>query len=221
MLHASESESVVMDEMELNVQDIKIIYLLEAEVEPEFAGIDHSLSVSFSDTTLEVLEGMNRYRITAIHNGRIVGGSFNLRHPLLFQVTVPYAGIYTFAYVENLRRLQLRPEWSYDIVDLAENGPTITMDVRPVILDDRTLIPIRFIAYALEAEIFWDGDTQEVTLTLDDESLTFEIGTVMPGMDVPAQIIDGRTMVPLRFISEFFGATVSWNGITREIEIVK
>ena len=40
-------------------------------------------------------------------------------------------------------------------------------------------------------------------------------------MDVPARIVNSRTMVPVRFISEFFGARVSWDGATRSVEIIK
>ena len=217
---AQESGSITMGDIESDDVGVKRIYFQEMEVKPEFEGIPFSLTIAFTE---DMLEGLNRYRITAIHNGRNIGGSFSLRHPSHFGITVFHAGIYTFAYVENLRRLALYPEFSYDIVDLAENGPTITMDTLPVIVDDRTLVPVRFIAYALEAEISWNDKAQEVTLILDGKSLTFAIGIAAPelGMDVPAQIIDDRTMVPLRFIGEFFGAAVSWNELSRSIEIVK
>ena len=94
------------------------------------------------------------------------------------------------------------------------------MDVLPVVQDGHTLIPVRFIAYTLGAAVDWNGDTHEVTLTLDGQRLAFAIGEMAPGMDVPAQMIDGRTFVPLRFINEFFGAEVSWDESTRIIEIV-
>jgi hypothetical protein len=65
-----------------------------------------------------------------------------------------------------------------------------------------------------------------VHLTIDNETLSFGIGEISAelyalGMDVPAVISNGRTMVPLRFISEFFGALVSWDSPTRSIEIIK
>jgi hypothetical protein len=99
------------------------------------------------------------------------------------------------------------------------------MDVLPVIQDGRTLIPVRFIAEALGATVGWNGDTNEVTIMLGGRNLTFAIGEISPelyalGMDVPAQIMDDRTMVPIRFISEFFGALVEWDEDTRGIEIV-
>jgi hypothetical protein len=124
---------------------------------------------------------------------------------------------------EHLRRINLQIG-SYEIIDTAR-GTRITMDVAPVIVDGRALLPVRFMAYALGAAVEWNANTREVTLTLDGQVLTFGIGEISPelaalGMDVPPQIINGRTKVPLRFISEFFGATVNWDEATRSIEVL-
>jgi len=94
-------------------------------------------------------------------------------------------------------------------------------DVRPQIVNERTLVPVRFLAYALGATVNWNEATRQVTLALDGQSITFAIGETTPGMDVPAQIIDDRTMVPLRFISEFFDATINWHEDIRRIEIIR
>jgi hypothetical protein len=96
----------------------------------------------------------------------------------------------------------------------------------PFIENGRTLVPIRFVAETLSAGVDWNSDTREVTLALDSRILIIPIGEITPelsvlGMDVPPKIISGRTMVPLRFISEFFDALVSWDEVTRSIEIVK
>lgn len=95
----------------------------------------------------------------------------------------------------------------------------IYMDVAPLVVDGRTLVPVRFVAYALGARVYWNARTREVTLVHDGNVLVFAIGEIAPGMDVPAEIIGGRTMVPIRFISEFFGAEVDWDAITRTIEV--
>ncbi|MCL1844390.1 MAG: cellulase family glycosylhydrolase [Defluviitaleaceae bacterium] len=113
---------------------------------------------------------------------------------------------------------------SYVITDLTGNMADILMDVAPIIEDGRTLIPLRFMAYALGAELDWDDDTREATLTLYGQSLVLPLGTITPeldalGMDVPPISVDGRTMVPLRFISEFFGAEVYWNNATNSASL--
>ena|GEM_PF-3383067 len=123
------------------------------------------------------------------------------------------------------RRLLIRLN-STLIIDLTENATVQTMDVYPQLVNGRTLIPVRFVAYALGANVDWNADTNEVTLTHEGTALTFAVGEISPelramGMDVPAQIIDGRTMVPLRFISEFFGAIVIWDDAAQSIEILQ
>jgi len=111
------------------------------------------------------------------------------------------------------------------------------MDVAPVLINERVLVPVRFVAYALDADVDWNEATSEVTLTIAAQgaaggaslggagiggnSLTFAIGEPAPGMDVPAQIIDGRTFVPIRFISEFFGAEVNRYEDTQSVEILR
>jgi len=161
---------------------------------------------------------MNRARITGVHNERNLGGSFSQGSRFEFDTNM--TGTFAVAHVNTLRRISVALD-SYVLTDLAGNAPTQTMDVIPVIQNDRTLLPIRFMAYALGAEVDWNEATSEVTLTLDGETLTFAIGEMAPGMDVPAQIMNERTMVPLRFISEFFGAVVLWDDATRSIEIVR
>ena len=84
--------------------------------------------------------------------------------------------------------------------------------------------------YALGAEVDWTNATADrpltVHLTANGRTLDFAIGEITPelavlGMDVPAQLMNDRTMVPLRFISEFFGAVVTWDDATRIVEIIR
>lgn len=109
---------------------------------------------------------------------------------------------------------------STEIVDRI-SGATTQMDVAPIIQEGRTLVPVRFVAESLGGSAEWNEADSEVTVTVDGIELTFAIGQMVDGMDVPAQIIDGRTMVPLRFIVEYFGAEVSFDEATRVIEIIR
>ena len=165
------------------------------------------------------LYARNHYRITAIYNNRNIGGTYDPATSL-FTIRKHTSGSFVIAYVEDLVRLLLRPD-SYEIIDLAGNKPTITMDVLPLIQNDRTFLPIRFIAYVFDSGVGWDCESSEVTLTHNGEILTFAIGQVVDGMDIPARIINDRTFVPLRFIGEFFETHVSWDENTRSIEIVR
>jgi hypothetical protein len=168
------------------------------------------------------LTDLNPNRITAISpQGHILGGTLDPSTGL-FTFQTNQSGEFTIAYVEDLVRISLTIG-SNVMQDLAGNMPTQTMDVAPIIQNGYTLIPVRFMAYALGADVSWNPDTAEVTLTIPGsaQTITFAIGQTLPGMDIPAQIIDSRTMVPLRFISEFFGAIVTWDAVNGVVEVVR
>ncbi len=91
-------------------------------------------------------------------------------------------------------------------------------NVKPVIIDSRTLVPVRFISEAFGCEVGWDADTQTVTITKDGRIVTMQIGSktitvdgAAKEIDVPAQIIESRTMVPLRALTEALGKEVFWD----------
>ncbi|GAX91151.1 copper amine oxidase N-terminal domain-containing protein [Effusibacillus lacus] len=107
------------------------------------------------------------------------------------------------------------------------NGVEKSLDVAPFILDGRTMVPIRFIGEALGAQIDYNAAEQRVTLTqnngntimlwIDKSEASVNGKTVY--MDVPAKVINGRTMVPIRFVSENFNQTVSFDSATQTITI--
>lgn len=89
----------------------------------------------------------------------------------------------------------------------------------PEIIDGRTLVPLRAIFEAMKADIEWDGNTNTVTAKRGNVTISIQIGAdvmfkngVDIAVDVPAQLINGRTMIPVRVIAESFGADVQWNG---------
>ncbi|MCL2048983.1 MAG: stalk domain-containing protein [Defluviitaleaceae bacterium] len=167
------------------------------------------------------LAGVNTHRIVAVQNGKIIGGNV-VGNSFVFQTDT--AGDYEVRYVPTLKRLTLTLGTSV-ITDLAGNAETQTMSVVPTIIDGRTLVPVRYLSYALGTSVDWNEETREVSLGAGGKSLTFTLGALTPemralGMDVPPMVEQGRTMVPLRFISEFFGAVVNWDAGTRTIEII-
>ncbi len=97
-------------------------------------------------------------------------------------------------------------------------GETVQFDAPPVIVDDRTLVPIRRIAEAFGAEVGWDENAQIVTIVKDGITIVMEIGKTTytvngeeKTLDVPAQIMSDRTMIPVRAVSESFECRVDWN----------
>ena len=106
------------------------------------------------------------------------------------------------------------------------NKDILVFDQPPVIVNDRTLVPLRAIFEALGAVVEWDAETRTVTARRGDDTLSLVIDTNIINkngtaieIDVPAQIIGDRTMVPVRAISESLGASVDWNANTRTVII--
>ncbi|MDI9476853.1 MAG: stalk domain-containing protein [Natronincolaceae bacterium] len=100
----------------------------------------------------------------------------------------------------------------------------IEMPVAPIIEDGRTLVPVRAIFESMGATVGWDGETRTVTGQTEDKIIKLIIGdkTALVNnqkveLDVPAQIIDGSTLVPARFVAESLGAEVDWDNNTRSV----
>ena len=105
----------------------------------------------------------------------------------------------------------------------------------PVIIEGRTLVPVRGVFETLGFEVTWDGDISSVFLVRDDFSIQIIIGDTvfirharntprLSGvsvieLDVPAQIIDGRTLLPIRAVVESMGYYVDWDGTTNTVVI--
>ena len=120
---------------------------------------------------------------------------------------------------EDMSRLSLT--LGSPVITDQNSGATLIMDAIPQLEDGRTLVPIRFITEGLGADVLWDEETQTVTIKLDEHVISLTIGELGDGMDVPARLFDGRTMVPLRFVAERLGAIVTWDFATETIEIIR
>lgn len=106
------------------------------------------------------------------------------------------------------------------------DGHPVVFDVPPRIDNGRTLVPLRAIFEALGAEVNWDGAARKVIATRGTTVISLPVGAFTASvngrpvtLDAPARIVDGRTLVPLRFVSEALGAQVSWDGTTQTVSI--
>ena len=113
-----------------------------------------------------------------------------------------------------------------DEIKITLNGSYLTMDQNPIIVDGRTLVPLRVIFEGLGAKVSWDDATKTATGTKDGKEIKITIDNTVAKvdgkdvtLDVPAQIVNARTLVPVRFISESLGASVAWNGDTKTVTI--
>lgn len=108
------------------------------------------------------------------------------------------------------------------------DGVPLTFDQPPVNINGRVLVPMRSIFEALGAVVTWDGVQREVTGTLEGKVIRLRIGNTEASLngkpvilDVPAQIINSRTLVPVRFISESLGTKVEWDQQGQTVRITR
>lgn len=108
------------------------------------------------------------------------------------------------------------------------DGELLSFDQDPIIESGRTLVPMRTIFTKLGANVDWDQKTKtvsshrsdvEITLTIGEKQATVNGETV--ALDVPAQVRNGRTLVPLRFVAEAMDADVNWDQEELEVAIHK
>ncbi len=131
----------------------------------------------------------------------------------------------TYYFVKSEDSIEFIPKDANDI-RIFVNGSYLQADCPPVIKDGRTLVPMRAIFEALGVEILWDDATKTVTATKGDTVISVQIGSSLMSvngaditLDVPAQIVDGRTMVPARAVSEALGCSVGWNNEARVVTV--
>jgi exopolysaccharide biosynthesis protein len=108
------------------------------------------------------------------------------------------------------------------------NGSTVSFpDAKPFVnRDNRTMVPIRFVANNLGAKVTWEGQSNTVVMVYGNDTITLAINTKVANvndkvitLDTEAIIKNNRTLVPLRFISETFGSEVKWDNSTHTVLI--
>ncbi|NLI55791.1 hypothetical protein GX420_02215, partial [bacterium] len=96
----------------------------------------------------------------------------------------------------------------------------------PVIIKGRTLVPIRAIIEEMGGTVDWDGDERKVTIKFKNKTIELwidkkiaKVDGISKELDVPPMILNGRTMLPLRFVTEELGCTVNWEDKTKTVTI--
>lgn len=112
------------------------------------------------------------------------------------------------------------------------DGIESSMDIAPIVRNGRTLLPIRYVAEPLGAQLDWDSSEQKVSLSLENTLIEVWINNNIARVNGEIRYIDpdnedvqpilvptDRTMLPLRFIAENLGCLVDWNGSLREVTV--
>ena len=121
---------------------------------------------------------------------------------------------------------QLAAEGSPDVVTVTLNGKVLHIDQPPILENGRTLVPIRVIFEEIGAKVDWNQETQTVSVTKQDINVSLKIGSdqlIRNGnvikLDVPARIVNSRTLIPVRAVAESLDLEVDWNQQTRTVII--
>ena len=136
--------------------------------------------------------------------------------------------------------LTVKVNASNDDIKVLVDGTELTFDVPPQIIDDYTMVPMRGIFEALGYDVEWDEENKQIVanrnsqfiiMTLNEKAYLNITGGVKDMskidilnnygkiLDVKPQLVNGRTLVPLRAIAEDSGCVVKWNNNTRTITI--
>lgn len=112
-----------------------------------------------------------------------------------------------------------------DLTILVNEVPVV-FDVPPIMKNDRTLVPLRAIFEAMDANVNWDEKTRAISAIKNEKYINLVIDSDVAQiegedhkLDVPATIYKERTLVPLRFVGEAFGGEVVWDDVTKKIAI--
>ena len=115
---------------------------------------------------------------------------------------------------------------SNEFIPVYLNNSMLNFDSQPIITNDRTLVPMRKIFEAMGAVVDWDDTTRtaiakkgDITISIHINSKIMYKNNTAINLDTPAMIVDDRTLVPVRAISEALGAEVTWNKYERSVNI--
>ena len=172
----------------------------------------------------------------------VIAVAFSVAIAIMCPVAVSAAGLAApggASYAANTAAVQNNGGGGGETVSVTVNGiPVAFPDQQPTLMNDRTYIPVRFVAEALFADVKWDEEKETVTisraglrllLTIDSRSLYIaKIGNAGAESDIPSGtvemdvapiLLNDRTMIPIRYVAEALGGAVGWDGETNTVVI--
>jgi hypothetical protein len=189
-----------------NISGLRLFTINETRVVPFLDG-------SFSEKLL-LTKGANTIVIEAEDKvGHKVSGTY----------------VVTYAVASPLTLMAKTVTLTIGKAEMDVNGMPVALDAAPVIQNGRTLLPLRALIETLGGKVIWNGTTRMATVTLGSRTVAVIIGDPMglvggkkvaidpANAKVVPVIINGRTMLPLRFIAENLGLDLAWDAATRTI----
>jgi len=111
-------------------------------------------------------------------------------------------------------------------ISVTVNGAPVTFDVPPMMTQGNVYVPLRGVFEQIGATVTFDRASGMINATRGTTTVQLSVGSKLAKVDgetmfmlQPALYTRGRTLVPLRFVSQALGATVDWNPVRREVDI--
>ena len=115
------------------------------------------------------------------------------------------------------------PAIADDSIRVLLNNTELAFDVPPTLINGRTMVPMRKIFEELGAEVEWEDETQAIKATKDDIVIGMQINNSIMSvndnriiLDVPPQLVNNRTLVPVRGVFEQLGFEAEWDSVARQ-----
>lgn len=211
------------------------VYLTDASQRAGFSyvsGVPSSVSGGLELSASMYYPGLEQGKAVYYIDGGCIGEVFNSPYKMSVNTSGLAGGMHTLTVkFMNLGGYELLSrDYTFEVknpIRVTLNGEEIAFtDCEPVMREDRVLVPLRAIFTALGAQVEWDDATQTVTSIKDGmtvkmtigDSIMYKNGTAEE-IDVPAQLIGERTLVPVRAVAQSFGALVDWDDYTQTVII--
>lgn len=181
-----------------------------------------AVTIDLSDKVLtpEDIAQLTAVRVIAnsdgTFSGKPLGGTYDAVNKTFTFYTDQFS-VYSVVKKPTLVNINM----TIDNKTVSVNGAAAALDVPPMILNNRTMIPLRFVGEKMGMKVDWNAATRTITMSQNGKTITLVVDKLEANMDVPATIINSRTMVPIRFVSENFGATVNWIASERTVQVFK
>jgi hypothetical protein len=103
---------------------------------------------------------------------------------------------------------------------------SLVLEAAPYIKSGRTMVPIRAVAEPFGAKVDWDSASKTITVSFQGHTVKLTVGkntaivdNATKTLDVAPEIVNGRTFVPARFVSEALDMTVKWDAKTKTVSV--
>ncbi|MGI5824761.1 MAG: copper amine oxidase N-terminal domain-containing protein [Bacillota bacterium] len=110
---------------------------------------------------------------------------------------------------------------------ITTNGVQSKIDAAPALVNNRTVLPLRYVGEAIGADFKWDNTAKKVTYIKGSTKIelwinknTIKVNGANKSIDTAPTLINGRTMVPLRFVVENLGAKVKWDNTEKKVTVI-